>query len=1037
MAADERGGGKASIVVQSRLGFLGATAVFKIDGETRWSANLAKWFHWQGPDMDLWLPDLARRIDQLGARDGFFEKLGKLVVNQRDDRALLISGGRAADSIPWEALVDRNYIIDELRDRYVPVRSPTEAVLPAGPNPCGAPRILLLVGEGGSDFDAAEYRDRLVTMLSQRLGSSRKGIVLESAFLTDNLAALVEDEVPHVVVVFAHGQSNPSPAVKTGQNAWLNVGDLADTLTRSSICPPHWVFISCSVGENASSDDLARFPAAYSELAKRGIATMVAMRSRIRPEVGEAILLEFIERVLAGEPIARACAMARHAVRSSGLADGRWDWAAPAVWAGSVAEDPIIWTDDEASLRLHQCHGLRVLRAGARDEAIGLRGPAPAHIDRANAWIGHKRVVVRNETSSSEALEASLFAICAAARTGHTKTIVPIIPLATKESYSSRLIGWARSVRGQLSLTADDKEYAIAIEVLARGDVHEGLGRLMALPNAFVVFVEAPGQGISDKAIWSTLKDAPAETVIVVCGAHIDASELEGEWVADMVHAVDDMPRLAANALERAPTSMRFWAVLRRPASPSIIAKLAGEPQERSHESGILVEDSGCRAVLADSARQEIRRLLGANGIKEALDTYIKRRAESSLSGLRSDPLEELRLFVEAKRHDEAVLLSTALCDADSHYWSGSEWLAFAAVVDQYKIIQRLPSWIRLRVAYAYFGRQVLDEVEGWLQDFLAGSSEERARCDMMLSEVSKGRGRIESMWSYAHSAVKALRDDAENIDQNLLATFEMNLARLDLYFNKNAAAACREFERLLTQIGYPADAGAAETYAALKRNLAEGLFEFEAFGQVKDVKAARRHLYEGIDAAKHFELLALASECAYSLAKLEESVGTPNVAISELDRCAELAIEAKHPLVHRIARLRQYRVRVQYQGHTFDDAAFRSLIRPLDAMIDHAWAARYTAQSRNWAAKRGYEMGEYDLAAGYLHDVVSIAREIPGLSTAADLLTLVTAYSGLRAMAHKRGSAFDWDGFATRPDVAEWLAVRKINPERLWAEGI
>ncbi len=349
MGADK--GGHEKQVSSSRANSVfWAPSHLQIDGETRWNANLAKWSDWQTPNMDLWLPDLAKRIDELGERDGFLEKLGKLVLHQRDDRALRISGSKAADSIPWEALVDRNFVIDELRDRYAPVRSPTEAALPAGPSPHGTPRILLLVGEGGSDFNAVEYRDRLVKAISERLGSHGLGIVLESAFLTDDLTKLVNNEVPHIVILFAHGQSKPSPAVKRDSNAWLKIGDLADTLTRSSICPPHWIFISCSVGENASTDELARFPAAYSELAKRGIATMVAMRSRIRPDVGEAILLELVERILAGEPVARACAMARHAVRSSGLADGRWDWAAPAIWAGSAAEDPIAWTDAAASL---------------------------------------------------------------------------------------------------------------------------------------------------------------------------------------------------------------------------------------------------------------------------------------------------------------------------------------------------------------------------------------------------------------------------------------------------------------------------------------------------------------------------------------------------------------------------------------------------------------------------------------------------------------------------------------------------------------
>lgn len=1029
--------GKGSVSVQQKLGFWGATASFKLDGETLWTADLSTWRDWQAPSIDLYQPDLAKRLDELGARDGFLEKLARLVLRDRDDRALRILGGKAADGIPWEALVDRNFAIEERRDQYAPVRSPTEGALPANPAPVGPPRILLLIGEGDGHFDAAESRERLARAIEEGLTSHGQGITLRSAFLTENLAGLVTDWIPHIVIVFAHGRSSPTPAVYKGANLWLDIGSLAASLTRSSTCPPHWVFIACSVGENSSADDLARFPAAYLELARSGIATMVAMRSRIRPNVGEAILLELLERLLAGESVAKACAMARHAVRASSLAAGRWDWAAPAVWAGSAAEDPIAWADASANLRARQWDGLRVLRAGMRNEAIGLGTPGANDVDRAKVWIGHSRVLVSKYPSSSEEFLATLSSICVAARRVHGKTIVPIVPLTSKESFTQRMIGWARSVRGHLSLTAADMEYAKALEILSQGDVHEGLGRLMALPDAFVIFVEAPGQGVADKVIWDTLNEAPGETIAVLCGENIDADLLTQHWVADMIHTMNDIPKMAADALKCAPISMGLWAVLRRPASASIIAKLADEPEERSKDSGLLVEDSGCRFVMADGARREIRRLLGADGVQKALDTYIERRSTSTLSGLRNDPLEELRIFAEANRFEEAASLSTALCDADAQYWSGSQWLAFAAVVDRESIIQRLTPSVRLKVAKTYISRQMLGEGEKWLHNFVATTSEELARYDMMLSEIAKGQANIAEMWSRARSAVDALRDDRENAPVYLLQAYEMNLARLDLYFNRNARAACEEFKRLLAQIGDPTDAGTAETCVALKRNLAEGLFEFEACGQPRDVDAAGQHLREAIAVAKDFALLALAAECTYSLAKLEESSGTPDVAISTLDKCAQLATDAKFPLAFRIARLRQYRIRVQYQGHGFDHAAFRGLIRPLDAMIAHAWAARYSAQSRNWAARRSYETGDYENGAKYLTEVLSIAGEVPGLSTVADLFTLITAHSGLKAIAGKTGTGSAWDEFAARSDVAAQLGGDSRTPEQLWEEGI
>lgn len=1021
----------ARIVVED--GLLNATASFCVDGDVRWRSKIGRSYEWLRPDMDLWLPDLASRLDRLLARDSLLSNLQTFLALQGDGGIQRISGSKTADSVPWEAFVDRSPQLSDLHARFAPVRTPDGSNLPASPAPTGSPRILILVGEGGSDFNAANVGLRLTKAIPERIGDpGLTAISVRVAYLWDDIEVMAKEATPHLVVVYAHGRSKPTPAVLVRDKLWLGVGELADHIAARTTMPPHWVFVSCSVGENPSKDELARFPNAFRELSKRGIATMVAMRARVRPNVGEAFLLELLETLVAGQPMARAAAMARHALRASGLAAGRWDWAAPAVWARSAPDEHIRWSDAQAGLRAGRLEGLRVLRAGTRQPASGLADPGESQRERAAAWIDKKRVAVRTASSSSSALLANLSDICTAARTIHGRTIVPVIPVATHEGYLARLSGWANSVRGELPLDSANAEFAQAVEYLASGDAYEGLCRLLALPNAFVVIAEAPGLSITERALWDALKSAPDDTVLVVCGTDLRSEELGEQWVMDNIDALDDVAARAAAALQHAPISMGFWAALRRPMPPATLAMLAGEPVHHSLESGLLVAASGHKAVLSDSARSELRKALGADKIRAALNEYIDRRSASELSGWNSDVFDELVLFVDAGRDDEVASLATAICRDQTH-WSETEWLRLAAVVDRPKVIAKLAPSIRLKIATTYVSRQLLEDGEKWLRDFVSSSDAEAAQCDMLRSEIAKARADVPTMWARLEDAIAILKREPA-IHASLLAAYEMNYARLLLYFRHDAVQACKKFQELLAGLGEPDDLAKAETYAALKRNLAEGLFEFEDAGQPKNFEAARHHLAEAVAVAQQWSLLALASECLYSLAKLEESEGRPDVAINELNRCIASAKEAHYPLSHRIAQLRRYRVSVTHQGSGYDETAFRSLLRPLDALTDHAWAARYSAQSRMWAGTLLYRRGEYEPALQYLRDVVKMTNELPALSTKADLATLISANVGLRIVADKAGQPFSWSEFAERADVRELLATIGESAEKHWA---
>ncbi len=1042
-------GPEFSFAVRVGDGTLHSTVNFMQGGQVMDACEVPLWRFWLKRNLDLWRASFKSLIEDLAKRDKFEDKLRSLVIEHaakveaRSAQGVLpVLGSKTADVIPWEACVEVLDCSERLRLQYRPVRVLEGETLPAPPWLAGQPRVLLLVGDGGEAFDRTTATVSLQDAARKcQVDASGQPVAFE--LLVAELAPPVELAAdvagfdPHIVFIYAHGRNDPRPGVLVNyqERQWADLGDLVTSIAGGRPTPPpYWVFIACSIGEGDKHDELARLPLAFTTLVKGGAAAMVAMRSRIHPQVGQAFFAELLERVLSGQSLEYASAGARSALRGSRLSGRRWDWAAPRVWTRVTPTERYRWTDGAANDRTRHLQGLEVLRASLGQPAVGLQEPDRRAHDRARAWSEHGRVSVHSDARAVEA-KATISAICVAARL-RGKTIVPIVPQSSKDSFAGRLEGWAASVRGALPIT-ESTDYASALEILARGDAVTGLGRLFTLPLAFVVLFEAPSPygGPYEQAVWETINMSPQDSTIVVCGANAPGVNQTGGWLIDQIEELAKMSDRVAAALNTVPMSMRFFAGLRHPTPISDVAALAKEPPDAVLQTGLLVEDGGYGAVLIDSAREELRSRLGDDAIRSALNDYIDRRASSKTSNfVPSDPLAELAIFIDARRDAQVIALATSICHDDSHQWNVYDWLAFADVVDRPRFIPRLDPWIRLEIANAYVQRQQLDEASRWLANLSPTTNIEYARLETMRSEIAKGESRIDDMREHARQAVAVLEQDENDTDPLLVAGYEMNLARIALYFDHDARAAHEKFQDIIGTVNPGSGPRHAEIVATCLRNNAECLFEFRPFMATVDRQKARTQLEQGIAISTENGLNPLAADCTYSLAKLEEREGRIEPAASALYRCMTLARESNYPLAYHIAAMRKFRLLVEHQEVSFGAAQFRELVSPLDGMLSHAWCARYTAQSRLWAAKRWYNLGQYGDADGALKDVVRIVsdKQLP-LTAESDLRTLICAQAGIHMIAGKTGATTDWAMFSAEPRVAKWLVREGASPGRIW----
>ena len=225
----------------------------------------------------------------------------------------------------------------------------------------------------------------------------------------------------------------------------------------------------------------------------------------------------------------------------------------------------------------------------------------------------------------------------------------------------------------------------------------------------------------------------------------------------------------------------------------------------------------------------------------------------------------------------------------------------------------------------------------------------------------------------------------------------QLQLARLELYFNHSAEVARREFERLIDIWGDAPEPDTRHALAAAKRNLAECLFEFPPFANDSACRAAAKvHLVEAQQICYETGFAKLGCDIEYSLAKLSEREGDYSSAIHHLKLCSRDAWDAGYTLLRRIADARLYWTGVRKMAEPFSLASFYAIQRPLEFLEQHAWAARYAIRSRLWAALKVANGGNRSLAVVLLICNLKIYAEHRSLNSATDLKNLSRSCAGL-----------------------------------------
>jgi hypothetical protein len=1015
-------------------------------------STIARWSLWQG--FDLRNARLEPGLRKLAEADNLLNRL-QLSVQTAPGSPLPISGTKTADSLPWEAFLA---LFDGFSPvggpvRYVPIRQTDPVGLADVPAVDGAPRMLLLIGDGGTAFDTSEIgRTFLETARAAGFDADgAKGTPLLHALdlpRSDPAAAIRQAALlaPQFVIVYAHGRAKPEPAIllDSKSDSWLRLDDLARCFPER---PLYWIVIACSVGENDGGDDLARWPDAFTLLAAEGAVALLAMRSRIRPVTGRALFGELLGRIAAGESLEYAAAGARQTLLALNSAQGvgLWDWASPAVWTRGSATARYKWTDSRLPDRASARQGLAVLRATVKRDSLGTEPAKVEDVDRARRWIEAKRVYLQippGGLKNNPEARQRLGDIIEAARSAHGCVVAPIDPAAPDGRFFERVRAWANAMRGLVPLEGVGADYAQSLAALAK-DVQDGVERLVALPGAFVLFFETPPPGFDWNLFKAMIERAPETATLVICGEGAPQDPMLSGWLVDGLDDVKVLAQQVQAALDRHPRALALLALLPRPVTPAALGELTGEAVADGELDMLVVSDSQSGILLKDAARALVRAQLDGDKVAQACEGFVAARREGAAPTLRLDSISELSFLVEAGRVDEAIKGAVALADADSAAWGPVDWMKLGRLLSRLSNASRIvPAPLILEIARSYIERQLAGEALYWLEAAIPAGVGAEARRHMLLSEAFKALADKERMWGHARAAAKLL-DEQIDEDPDLLPLWTAargNLARLHLYFEHNASAAESEMRQVAERLqafvdSAPSDRVARRDLAATRRNLAECLFEFMPFAAQPDQKEEARLLLENaIAEAKAAAALDVAAEAAYSLAKLHEVEGRLGPALESLGACAELARQGQYGLLFRLAELRKFWVGVRRKGEAFDAGRFRSLQLPLESFVDHAWAARYAFQSRIWAA-RCLEADNHIAAAFELLETLSLEYDRgPRLSAASDLEKRVITAAGQHVMAGRLNRPSGWLAFAATPPIAAWLQARGgIAPETIW----
>ena len=299
-------------------------------------------------------------------------------------------------------------------------------------------------------------------------------------------------------------------------------------------------------------------------------------------------------------------------------------------------------------------------------------------------------------------------------------------------------------------------------------------------------------------------------------------------------------------------------------------------------------------------------------------------------------------------------------------------------------------------------------------------------------------------MWLYARRALQQLEDaiKAEPTNPRLPARIrEMraNLARLELYFNHKAPAARDIFVGILDELNKQDERDVAPALVATLRNLAECLFEFDPLRARQESRAeARRHLTRAGEIAHRFELGSLGAEALYSPAKLDETEGEWPAARDHLEQTIGRARSVGHVVCQRIAEMRVFWLGVCHQSVAFDYSLFAARLRKLEFLESHAWARRYAAQSRLWAAHVFDRAGDLAGMKDLLRRNIAAFEPIEVMSSSADRRFVALAFAGLAnteaAGGANAANVESWTKFKALAWAPEWIEQHgATDPSRYW----
>jgi hypothetical protein len=1005
---------------------------------------LEPWWKWLGRNLDLYDGTVDARISAIAGLDNVVQGLALLAKNG-DGQILPITGGKIADAIPWEAL-DRRFVDTSLL--YHPVRADgTVTAVPADrPSPL---RVALLVGHEGPNDTFVRDRElsnlknafRASAQISARIVDANALAMLDLTAGTsaNDRRAFFADVDPHVVFYFGHGKAGDTPALRIGpaRADWLPIQELAGYASNEHPFPATWVFIACSIGESPSHETGPAGPEAFRILAQRGARTMLAMRARIRPQIARTIAASLIESLSAGTPLELAAAIARKTARRAreNAKLTMVDWAAPAVWSTVVGPMP-----PRGASVPPEMVTTKLTRAAADDPGIGLT--LPDGIDVSTTTRLAQETQIRLDISDEDhASTVALLAKIAGAIGMVSGRPSLFVNVPGSMSFTARLAEWAAAVLPTLDYVERESTIGRAVRQLANRDL-EGLESILGVPGIAVIFSAPPG--ISDSTAWTLLEDAGADKTIIIGYASVNQEQRPG-WTLDRVMA-DGAMRDTLETLARYPETLALLVVLDGPANLEAVSMITGEPSAEVAAAGLTISmPSG--VVLTGGARSTIRARVPAEAIIRAHRRAFEARRRIPALIESDDVFAPVRDLVGA-HSPELTPFVNALAINSCDRWTENDWIALARALEPARNQWgSFDSWILLRIADALAGRQRLPQAKLWLDQLESDDSEIDAGREYLLSEVAKAGGTTRSrerMWQHARTALRRLEEAVamNTEDRRLRARIrEMrgNLARLELYFNHNALAAENIFTGILYELNGQDETHVAPSLVATLRNLAECLFEFEPFRSPENRTEARRHLVRAAEVAQRNHLGALGAEALYSTAKLDEVESDWAAARDHLVATAERARSAGHAVCLRIAEMRMFWLGVRHEHEPFDYAIFSVRLRRLEFLESHAWARRYAAQSRLWAAHELDRAGDQLGMRSLLQRTIESFEPLRTLSSNADRRSVALSHAGLATSeaAATGGVARDqesWQRFNALDWVLDWIEQYRVNdPSEYW----